>query len=201
MAGPHWENLKEIFHAAVALPSNKRAAYLDQACGGDPSLRGSVESLLKSHQETRNFVDAPAYQAAADMLTHDDEHKAGQTIAHYRIRSLLGSGGMGKVYLAEDTKLKRNVALKVLPSVSARDEAARKRLLREARAAAALDHPNICGIHEVGDVDGIGYIAMQYIDGETLDMRLKRGPLSCDESLAIAVQIADALAEAHARKL
>ena len=111
----------------------------------------AVESLLKSHEETGNFVDAPAYQAAAGMLVEGFEFKAGQTVAHYRILSLLGEGGMGKVYLAEDTKLNRKVSLKVLPVLTGDDQAARKRLLREARAAAALDHPNICAIYEAGE--------------------------------------------------
>jgi serine/threonine protein kinase/lipoprotein NlpI len=130
-----------------------------------------------------------------------DEPKLGEFLGHYRIISVLGEGGMGKVYLAEDTKLIRNVAVKVLPWLSAGDESARKRLLREARAAAALDHPNICGIHEVGEAKGSNYIAMQYVEGETLDVLLKRGALSCEESLTIATQIADALAEAHDHKV
>src|SRR5436309_688479 len=99
MPDPHWENLKEIFHAAVALAPHERAAYLEQACDGDLALRRVVESLLKSHEETGNFVDAPAYQAAAEMLVNGVNLKSGQTVAHYRIVSPLGEGGMGKVYL------------------------------------------------------------------------------------------------------
>jgi eukaryotic-like serine/threonine-protein kinase len=200
MPDQHWDSLKEIFHAALVLEPDERAAYLDKACDGDPSLRSAVESLLGSHDETGNFVDTPAYQAAAEMVREGGELKVGHTVSHYRILSLLGEGGMGQVYLAEDTKLKRNVALKVLP-VSASDENARKRLLREARAAAALDHPNICGIHEVGEANGTSYIAMQYIEGETLDVLLKHGPLASDQALSIATQIADALAAAHDRKV
>lgn len=112
-ADPHWENLKEIFHAAVALSSDERAAYLDKVCDGDLSLRQAVESLLKSHEET-GFVDQPAYEAAADMLLQDRKLTAGQTVGRYRIVSLIGEGGMGRVYLAEDTKLHRKVSLKFL---------------------------------------------------------------------------------------
>ena len=199
MPDPHWENLKEIFHTALALRSDERAAYLKAACNDNISLLEAVQSLLKSHEETVNFVDAPAFQAAAEMIVDDDQQKT--EIAHYRLRSLLGAGGMGKVYLAEDKKLNRKVALKVLPSVSAGDEAARNRLLREARAAAALDHPNVCSIHEVGNDDGVSYIAMQYIDGETLDVRLKRGSLNYEEALRIATQVADGVSEAHSHRL
>ncbi len=121
------------------------------------------------------------------------------TISHYRILQKLGAGGMGEVYLAEDTQLGRRVAIKLLPTETISDEHARKRLVREARAAAMLDHPNICSVYEVGEADGRSFIAMQYIEGETLDAKLKRKPLELKESLKIASQVADALAEAHAQ--
>ena len=118
-------------------------------------------------------------------------------ISHYRIVSKLGAGGMGEVYLAEDTQLGRQVAIKLLPQATVSDEHARKRLVREARAVATLDHPNICSIYEIAEADGRSFIAMQYIEGETLDLRLKRKPVELHESLTIASQIADALTEAH----
>ncbi|MEK6324042.1 MAG: protein kinase [Acidobacteriota bacterium] len=124
---------------------------------------------------------------------------AGTTVSHYRILQRLGAGGMGEVYLAEDTELDRKVAIKFLSVESALDEGAKKRLIREARAAAKLDHPNICAIHEVGEAHGQSFIVMQYVEGETLAGRVKRKPLELRESLDIAVQVADALAEAHSR--
>ncbi len=100
MPDPHWEDLQQIFHAAIALAPHERADYLNKACDGDLTLQRAVESLLKSHEETDNFVDTPAYEAAAEMLLDDENLKSGQTISHYRILSLLGEGGMGSVYLA-----------------------------------------------------------------------------------------------------
>ncbi|HSP62036.1 MAG TPA: protein kinase, partial [Pyrinomonadaceae bacterium] len=195
------DNLIDLFHAALALAPSERAAYLQKVCGADVSLRKTVESLIEHHEQTDNFIDLPAYQAAAQLLTNSENFAAGQMIAHYQILSVLGEGGMGKVFLAEDTKLKRKVALKVLPSLTTNDPAARQRLLREARAAARLDHPNICAIYEVGENDGHSYIAMQYIEGQTLYARMKLGRLSCDDALKIAAQVADALAEAHSHNL
>jgi serine/threonine protein kinase len=122
-----------------------------------------------------------------------------QTISHYRILKQLGAGGMGEVYFAEDTKLGRNVAIKFLRADSVVDEQAKKRFIREAQAAARLDHPNICAIHEVGDEEGQTFIVMQYVEGETLNIRIQAKPLGLRESLALAMQIVDALTEAHSR--
>ena len=126
---------------------------------------------------------------------------AGTKLGRYEIRSPLGTGGMGEVYLAQDTKLDRKVAIKLLPERLVADEQARKRLIREARAAAGLDHPNICSIHEVGEEDGRSFIVMQYVEGETLDVRIKRKPLDLSETFSLAMQVADALAEAHAHAI
>lgn len=123
----------------------------------------------------------------------------GSIISHYRILQRLGAGGMGEVYLAEDTGLNRKVAIKLLPADSIADPQAKRRLVREAQAAAAFDHPNICAIHEVGEEDGRSFIVMQYVEGETLASRIRRKPLELRESLDIAVHVADALAEAHSR--
>src|SRR5438132_5297364 len=124
---------------------------------------------------------------------------AGIKMGRYEIHSKIGAGGMGEVYLAEDTQLGRRVAIKFLSPELVADERANKRLVKEARAAATLDHPNICSIYEVGEADGRSFIAMQYLEGETLDARIKSKPLELKESLAIAAQIADALSEAHSR--
>src|SRR2546428_11316200 len=195
------QQLQDLFHAAVVLKPNERAAYLERACRGDDSLRQSVESLIQSHEESGHFIDSPVFEAAAEMLADGHELRPGYTLGHYEIHSMLGEGGMGKVYLAEDTKLKRKVALKVLPTVHSGDEQARRRLLREAQAAAAPDHLNICAIYEVDEESNPSYIAMQYIKGETLEARMARERLSLDDALRIAAQVADALAEAHAHNI
>src|SRR5436853_6131342 len=121
------------------------------------------------------------------------------TISHYSIIKKLGQGGMGEVYLAEDTTLHRKVAIKFIPEELETNEQAIRRLIREARAAATLDHPNICSIYEVGECEGGNFIAMQYVEGETLSERNRRKPLDVRECLQVAFQVADALAEAHSR--
>ena len=196
MPDPHWENLKELFHAALTLPPHERAAYLDRASPGDAALRQAVESLLKSHAQSGNFVDSPAYQAAAQMVIDGAEFKAGQSVADYRIISSLGEGGMGKVYLAEDTRLHRPVALKFLSRTLTQDHDRLRRFQLEARAASALNHPNILTIHGIGESDGHRFIATEFIEGDTLRGRLGAG-VDLTDALEIAIQIASALVAAH----
>jgi serine/threonine-protein kinase len=196
MPESHWENLKEMFHRALSVPPEERETYLDQVSNGDSTLRAAVESLLKAHAETNNFVDTPAYQAAAEMLVDDAAFKTNQIVGHYRIISLLGEGGMGTVYLAEDTKLYRRVALKFLSRKFTQDEERLRRFEQEARAASALNHPNILTIHEISEADGHLFIATEFIEGETLRERL-RNKIGVNEAIETTVQIASALVAAH----
>ena len=195
MSHPYWENLKAIFHAAIALAPGERRAYLERVCNGDLALRRAVESLLKSHEET-GFVDQPAYQAAADMLVEHGKLTAGQTLGRYRIVSLIGEGGMGQVYLAEDTKLHRKLSLKFLSTNVTQDHERLRRFEQESHATSALNHPNIITIYEIGEEDGHQFIATEFIEGQTLRERL-RSPLDLDESLEVAIQVASALVAAH----
>lgn len=196
MPDQDWEKLKKIFHAAVALPPNERAAYLDKACDGNLSLHTAVQSLLNSHEESGNFVDTPAYQAAAEMLIDGAQLKAGSTVAHYRIVSLLGEGGMGKVYLAEDTKLHRKVSLKFLSATFTQDDQSMRRFEQEARAISALNHPNILTIYEIGEANGLRFIVTELIEGQTLRERLQTD-LGVEDAIDIAIQTAAALVAAH----
>ena len=195
-ADPHWENLQRIFLAAVALAPSERRMYLDRACDGDASLRQAVESLLKSHEET-GFIDEPAYRAAAKMLLNGAEFESGQNVAHFKILSLLGEGGMGKIYLAQDTKLHRKVALKFLPAKLEEDQDRIRRFVQEAQSAARLHHPNIAQIFEIGDYESTHYIALEYVEGETLRQLLSRRKLEIKQAVEFAAQVASGLATAH----
>ena len=189
-----------VFQAALARNQAERAAFLDEACAGDPALRREVEALLSSDEQAEGFIESPAIEIAPELVV--DDHKTnvtGKTIGPYRLESLLGSGGMGRVYLGHDQRLGRKVALKLLdPGLTGASEH-RTRFLREARLAASLDHPNICTIHEVGEAAGRLFIAMQYVEGETLRRVIRGRPLKLDSLLSISLQVADALAEAHSR--
>ena len=191
-----WQQIKQIFGAALDLSLEERPAFLAKTCQGDEDLRREVEVLLDSFDS--DYMEQPAIGEVAEQIVGGSQLAVGQAIAHYKILQKLGAGGMGEVYLAEDTRLYRQVAIKVLSPISVTDIQAEKRLMREAQAAAVLDHPNICAIHEVGDADGNLFIVMQYVKGETLSEKLRRGRLPINQAVGIAIQIADALTEAHA---
>ena len=198
MTPERWQRVKEIFQAALERAPGERSAFVTRACGGDESLRREVESLISSHEKDGSFIDSPAYQVAAELLA--DEHaelKPGQTIGSYEIVSFISRGGMGEVYLAQDKRLGRQVALKILPASLAKDADRLRRFEQEARAASALNHPNIITIHEIREANSTLMIATEYVEGETLRERLSYERLDIREALQIAIQIADALAAAH----
>jgi serine/threonine protein kinase/Tol biopolymer transport system component len=180
-----------LCHAALARPAEERAAYLAEACGGDEALRKEVESLVKEGDAAGSFLELPVVGGAVSPSL------VGRQLGPYRIEAPIGAGGMGEVYHAKDTRLDRNVAIKVLPPHWTADPQRRARFEREARAVAALKHPNICTIYDVGHDDGIDFLVMELVEGESLAARLSRGPLPCDEAVARAIEIASALDEAH----
>jgi eukaryotic-like serine/threonine-protein kinase len=209
MKPEHWQQLDQLFHAALERAPEERAAFLEEVCSGDESLRKQVEALLTAHEEAGSFIESPAMEVeargvAADQGSTGAGMATGETVSHYRIISPLGSGGMGDVYLAQDTVLRRQVALKLLPEYFTRDRDRLRRFQQEARAASALNHPNIITIYEIGQVDDRHFIATEFIDGATLrqnffgEERYTSGrPLRLREVLDIAIQTADALAAAH----
>jgi serine/threonine-protein kinase len=200
MTPERWQRAKELFNSALELEANERSVFLDQECAGDNELRREVESLLESDDETDSFMESPAVEDAADSLAGDEQKlEAGQKIGRYEIVSLAGEGGMGEVYLAHDSRLGRKVALKLLPSYLSNDKGRLRRFEQEARSASALSHPNVCMIHEVGEMadESRPYIAMEFVDGITLRERLGQGEIKLGKSLDIAIQVASALTAAH----
>jgi serine/threonine protein kinase/Tol biopolymer transport system component len=194
MSSERWQRVKELFEAALERGPAERAAFLAQACAGDEEIRWEVESLLAAHEGDSRFMNKPL----GNLLVVDKPMlAAGQHFGPYEEISQLGEGGMGQVYLAWDTRLGRKVALKLLPSSYTHDEDRVRRFGQEARAASALNHPNIITIYEIGQVDGRHFIAAEYVAGETLRARLERERLETGEALDIAVQVASALASAH----
>ena len=188
-----------LYHAVLEMGPEARAAFLDEACGADDELRREAESLLRAHDRVGDYFAAPALDVAARLLAaRQNLSLAGQDLSHYRVLSLIGAGGMGEVYLAEDTRLGRKVALKLLPREFTGDPERVRRFELEARSASSLNHPNIMTIFEVGQVDGRHFIATEYIDGQTLRERLSASPLEVSEALDVAAQIASALEAAHA---
>ena len=195
-----WQQIKSIFHVAVELGPAEQVAYLDAACAGDKSLRERVEALLSSDEQQWDLLERPAFEAAADLLIDDQpELSEGEQVGHYKVLGLLGSGGMGEVYLAEDNRLGRKIALKVLPAGFSSSESRLQRFQQEARTASALSHPNIITIHEISQFDGRHVIATEFVEGETLRQRIRRGRVGVPETLEIGVQVASALEAAQSR--
>src|SRR4051812_48288588 len=198
MTPQRWQKVKEIFQAALNRAPSERAAFVAEASGGDDLVRQEVESLISSDGHSGTFLDAPVYEAAADLIV--EEHsglKKGRVIGPFEILSFISRGGMGEVYLAHDPRLNRKVALKVLPASFTKDIERLRRFEQEARAASALNHPNIITIYEIVKTGATHVIATEFVEGETLRQRLKRSALTLSESLNVGIQVADALAAAH----
>lgn len=237
MTRERWQQITALFHAALTRDEASRGAFLDEACAGDPALRGEIEVLLVADRDAGQFGDVsvgpalndvlpgdgagqrhdasgagadnlcaapfasfpaqPAIEAFTDLLVPNPETvRLGSTLGNYRIERLLGRGGMGAVFLAHDSRLHRQVALKIMDG-PADGETSRIRLLREARNAAALNHPNICTIYEVSDAGGATFIAMEFVGGSSLRARIDEGAVPIGDAVKLGVQAAQALACAH----
>jgi serine/threonine-protein kinase len=192
-----WRRIEEVLDAALDLPPGQRKRFLDEACAADAALRSEVESLLAADARAKDYLEVPVGSLQSVLSA---PYRSGQRIGPYRLLRELGRGGLGIVYLAVDTRLGRQVALKLLPASRTADPEARARFQREARAASALDHPNICTIYEIDESEaGDPYIAMAFVEGETLKEKIARGPLALSEAIDFAAQTARGLAYAHDR--
>ena len=185
-----WRLIEDLYHRALQLRDTERSGFLLEECRGDEALRTEVAQLL-AEQNTKTFLDKSPLDFREPLI--------GKRIHVYKISSLLGSGGMGEVYRAHDDRLGRDIAIKVLLPETFNNSLARARLLREARTASRLNHPNICTVYDVGDAEEFTYIAMELVEGETLADRLERGALDSDSAVQYGIQLADALAHAHER--
>ncbi len=200
MSPTRWSQISEVFDQALELPASARPAFLAEACGDDLAMRAEVESLLGADQAASEsfLADDALAQQAAEILPSQPPDQSGQSIKQFVLLKRIGLGGMGEVYLANDTSLHRQVALKLLPERTALEAEGLRRFAREARAASSLNHPNIMTVYEFGQDGGRHFIVTEYVEGQTLRGRMEQAPLSLDETLAIADQILAALGAAHA---
>jgi serine/threonine protein kinase/Tfp pilus assembly protein PilF len=196
----HWETVKRLHQFALDKDPSDRTAFVTESCGGDEAVLREVQSLLLCDADAETFLEQPAIDMVPKSSSDpQDNTLVGRRLSHYQVLSLLGAGGMGEVYLAHDPRLDRMVALKILPGDLAGDPDRMQRFAREARAASALNHPNVATIHDVGESDGIHFIVMERVEGETIATSIEGRPLSPSEVIDIAVQVADALDVAHAK--
>jgi len=202
--------VEQLVQEALELAEEQRSEFLERRCAGDNHLRAEIESLLAFEKDAHSWMEASALQVAAKALAkegspsqapkeRDARALEGRTIAHYRVVSKLGSGGMGVVYKAEDTRLHRFVALKFLPENVSDDAQALARFQREAQAVSFLNHPNICTLYDIGEVDGRAYIALEYLEGTALNRLIAGRPMELDTLLTVAIEIADGLRVAHGK--
>ena len=195
-----WRRIDAVFEAALETPPPERAAFLDETCGEDEDLRSQVEALLRAHERADDRFETPVSSLAAELLAAREEPPEGRRVGPFRLVREIGRGGMGVVYLAEDTRIGRSVALKALPPWLGVGAEAKQRFMSEARAVSALDHPNIATLYEADETElGQLYMAFAYYAGETLAQRIARGPLAPGEAVAVALGIARGLAMAHER--
>gem|GEM_PF-847580 len=198
MTPERWQEIKVILARMQEISPERRDRFLDDACGSDEDLRAEVLSLFRAYHQSGPVDElVECLSGPHGRLPDDTPIPEVERVLHYEIIRQLGSGGMGVVYEARDERLGRHVALKFLPESISQDENARKRFLREARSAAAIDHPYICKIFEIGEWNGKNFIAMELVRGKTLEQRLKEGPIGLEQSLQLASEIAEALEEAH----
>ncbi|HMX24761.1 MAG TPA: protein kinase, partial [Blastocatellia bacterium] len=184
MKSERWQQINDLYCAAVERDEAARAKFLAEACDDDFELRREVESLLESNRDAGEFLSSSALDVAAQTLATDQDHfLIGQKLGAYQVLSLLGAGGMGHIYLAEDTRLNRKVAIKLLPREFTQDQDRVRRFKQEARAASALNHPNILTIFEIGEHEGLQFIVTEFIDGQTLRQRFNGSALKLTEVL------------------
>jgi uncharacterized repeat protein (TIGR03803 family) len=198
-----WRRIEAVYHAALAIDPARRAVFLSESCAGDDVLRSEVEELLDFDARADGFIETPALQVLARQEARALEASsgfrlaAGAQLGPYQILKPLGAGGMGEIYSARDTRLGRTVAVKILTALMMDQAGFRERLEREARAVSNLNHPHICTLHDIGNHEGVDYLVMEFVEGQSLAERLKDGPLPASEVLRIAIQIAEALDYAH----
>jgi serine/threonine protein kinase len=198
MVPERWKGIEALYHAARTRPPGERAAFLAEVCGDDEALRRDVESLLNEPVSAEGFLAWPALAIGAPMVADSSPGgMSGRTLGAYHLQTLLGAGGMGEVYRARDMKLGRDVAIKILPRAFTSNPDRLARFEREARMLATLNHPHICAIYGLEEADGIRFLILELVDGETLAERLDHAGLAVPEALNLARQIADALEAAH----